>query len=66
MIEEDLHKEIKNRLEYFHSVKKIPNIIFHGPNGSGKRWSSENGQLLQKNSISTGAAVPPAGSQRQS
>ena len=37
MIEETLHKEIKTRLEYFHSVKKIPNIIFHGPNGSGKR-----------------------------
>ncbi len=37
MFEESLHSDIKSRLEYFHSVKKIPNIIFHGPNGSGKR-----------------------------
>ena len=33
----DIHKEIKSKLEYFHKVHKIPNIIFHGPSGSGKR-----------------------------
>ena len=42
MIEENLHKDTKTRLEYFHSVKKIPNIIFHGPNGSGKRTIIKN------------------------
>jgi Cdc6-like AAA superfamily ATPase len=42
MIEESLHKDTRTRLEYFHSVKKIPNIIFHGPNGSGKRTIIKN------------------------
>jgi DNA polymerase III delta prime subunit len=32
----EIHKNIKEKLEYFHSVHKIPNIIFNGPNGSGK------------------------------
>tara|TARA_A100001015_G_C15043820_1_gene741868 strand:+ start:2727 stop:3551 length:825 start_codon:yes stop_codon:yes gene_type:complete len=31
------HEDIFNKLEYFHKVGKIPNIVFHGPNGSGKR-----------------------------
>lgn len=33
----NLHTEIKNKLDYFLKAEKIPNIIFHGPNGSGKR-----------------------------
>jgi len=33
----DIHKDIKNKLQYFYSIKKIPNIIFHGSSGSGKR-----------------------------
>jgi GTPase SAR1 family protein len=33
----NIHKSIKNKLEYFNSIHKIPNIIFHGPSGSGKR-----------------------------
>lgn len=33
----EIHRDIKEKLNYFHSVKKIPNILFHGPNGSGKR-----------------------------
>jgi hypothetical protein len=32
-----IHKNIKEKLEYFHSIHKIPNIIFHGASGSGKR-----------------------------
>jgi len=28
---------IREKLEYFQSIHKIPNIIFHGPSGSGKR-----------------------------
>jgi len=31
------HTEIKEKLDYFIKQKKIPNLIFHGPNGSGKR-----------------------------
>jgi DNA polymerase III delta prime subunit len=32
-----IHNEIKEKLQYFYSIHKIPNIIFHGPHGSGKR-----------------------------
>jgi DNA polymerase III delta prime subunit len=32
----DIHKNIKDKLKYFHSAHKIPNIIFNGPSGSGK------------------------------
>ena len=32
-----IHPDIKEKLEYFHAIHKIPNIIFHGPSGSGKR-----------------------------
>ena len=32
-----IHESIKEKLEYFYSMHKIPNIIFHGPSGSGKR-----------------------------
>ena len=32
----EIHKNIKEKLEYFHSINKIPNIIFNGPSGSGK------------------------------
>jgi DNA polymerase III delta prime subunit len=31
-----IHQNIKEKLEYFHSINKIPNIIFNGPSGSGK------------------------------
>jgi DNA polymerase III delta prime subunit len=33
----DIHKSIKEKLQYFHDIHKIPNILFHGPSGSGKR-----------------------------
>ena len=33
----DIHKNIIQKLDYFLEIKKIPNIIFHGPSGSGKR-----------------------------
>ena len=33
----DIHQSIKNKLNYFHEMHKIPNILFHGPTGSGKR-----------------------------
>ena len=31
------HPEIKEKLDYFIKTRKIPNIIFHGASGSGKR-----------------------------
>jgi GTPase SAR1 family protein len=34
---DEYHVDIQKRLKYFHNVRKVPNIIFHGPNGSGKR-----------------------------
>jgi len=33
----NIHSSIKEKLEYFYKIHKIPNIIFHGPSGSGKR-----------------------------
>jgi replication factor C small subunit len=32
-----IHEEVKNKLKYFLCAGKIPNIIFHGSSGSGKR-----------------------------
>jgi DNA polymerase III delta prime subunit len=37
-----IHENIVSKLEYFHKVHKIPNIIFHGPSGSGKRTIVDN------------------------
>lgn len=34
---EGLHKEIQDKLDGFRSSGKIPNIVFHGPSGCGKR-----------------------------
>lgn len=33
----NIHQSIKEKLDYFQEIHKIPNIIFHGPSGSGKR-----------------------------
>ena len=33
----NIHESIINKLNYFQSIHKIPNIIFHGPSCSGKR-----------------------------
>ena len=33
----EIHNDIKNKLEYFKQKNKIPNIIVHGPSGSGKK-----------------------------
>jgi len=33
----NIHQNIKDKLDCFQSKHKIPNIIFHGPSGSGKR-----------------------------
>lgn len=33
----NIHSPIIEKLEYFHKIHKIPNIIFHGPTGCGKR-----------------------------
>ena len=33
----NVHTNINAKLDYFIDVNKIPNIIFHGPTGSGKR-----------------------------
>ena len=32
-----IHENIKQKLNYFHEIHKIPNLLFHGPSGSGKR-----------------------------
>jgi len=33
----NIHQDIVEKLDYFYQIHKIPNIIFHGPSGSGKR-----------------------------
>lgn len=33
----NIHQDILQRLYYFKKIQKIPNIIFHGPSGCGKR-----------------------------
>lgn len=33
----NIHQDIREKLNYYQKVKKIPNIIFHGPSGSGKK-----------------------------
>jgi len=33
----NIHESIKTKLEYFQSINKIPNLLFHGPSGCGKR-----------------------------
>ena len=33
----NLHESVKEKLDYFINTNKIPHIIFHGPNGSGKK-----------------------------
>lgn len=38
----NIHTEIDEKLEYFIKKQKIPNIIFHGPSGSGKRTIVNN------------------------
>lgn len=55
----DIHKNIIQKLDYFLEIKKIPNIIFHGPSGSGKRTIVfsfidkiyNNDKLLKKNYV---------------
>lgn len=37
-----IHSAIREKLEYFYKIHKIPNIIFHGPSGSGKRTIVHN------------------------
>ena len=37
-----LHKTISEKLDFFLKTDKIPNIIFHGPSGSGKRTIVHN------------------------
>jgi Cdc6-like AAA superfamily ATPase len=32
-----IHQNIKDKLNYFYESHKIPNILFHGPSGTGKR-----------------------------
>jgi Cdc6-like AAA superfamily ATPase len=32
----DIHEDIQNKLDFYIKNKQIPNIIFYGPNGSGK------------------------------
>lgn len=34
----NIHQSIKEKLNYFYIIQKIPNILFHGPSGSGKRF----------------------------
>lgn len=37
-----IHESIHQKLEYFHKNHKIPNIIFHGPSGCGKKTVVSN------------------------
>ena len=38
----NIHSNIVSKLKYFQEIHKIPNIIFHGPSGSGKRTIVHN------------------------
>lgn len=38
----NIHQPIIEKLKYFHEMHKIPNIIFHGQSGSGKRTIMNN------------------------
>lgn len=38
----NIHQSIKEKLKYFYDARKIPNIIFHGASGSGKRTIVNN------------------------
>jgi DNA polymerase III delta prime subunit len=38
----NIHSAIREKLDYFYKIHKIPNIIFHGPSGSGKRTIVHN------------------------
>jgi Cdc6-like AAA superfamily ATPase len=38
----EIHTQITNKLDEFTKLGKIPNILFHGPNGSGKRTLVNN------------------------
>lgn len=40
--QENIHKDINFKLDYFYQTKKIPNIIFHGPPGCGKKTIVHN------------------------
>ena len=42
----EMDKEKIKKLDYFIEIQKIPNIIFHGPSGSGKRTIVNN--FIQK------------------
>ncbi len=42
----NIHQTIIEKLNYFYEIHKIPNIIFHGPSGSGKRTIVNN--FIQK------------------
>ena len=65
MSELDIHKDIIDRLQVFITNKKIPNIIFHGPMGSGKRtllnkfinmiYENDN-MLIQNNTLQVNCA----------
>ena len=65
MSELNIHKDIIDRLQVFITNKKIPNIIFHGPMGSGKRtllnkfinmiYENDN-MLIQNNTLQVNCA----------
>jgi len=33
----NIHSSIKEKLDYFYKIRKIPNLLFHGLSGTGKR-----------------------------
>ena len=37
-----IHTSIMDKLQYFYDIHKIPNIIFHGSSGCGKRTIVNN------------------------
>lgn len=37
-----IHQNIQEKLDYFHKIRKIPNIIFHGSSGCGKKTIVNN------------------------
>lgn len=53
MVELEIHQSIKDKLNQFIEEKRVPNILFYGPSGSGKRNIVYNfiGEIYKKENI---------------
>ena len=51
-----IHNDITDKLDTFIKLKRIPNIIFHGETGSGKK---NNFKIIFKKSIQRCRSIQP-------